>query len=52
MYIIINNTENTVKTIIGNYPAMLVKHLLKTNKDIIIISLYSNTIKIPTEVGN
>ncbi len=50
MYIIINKTNNTSKTIEGNYPLVLVDTLLDLNQDIIIISLYSNTIKIPAGV--
>lgn len=50
MYIIINKTNKTSKTIEGNYPLVLVDTLLDLNQDIIIISLYSNTIKIPAGV--
>lgn len=45
MYIIINKTKNTETKHIGNFPD--VEQLLNNGDDIIIVSLYSNTIKIP-----
>lgn len=47
MYLIINNTLNTTTIIEGNYPSHLVNALLQLKQDIIIISSYSNTIKVP-----
>jgi hypothetical protein len=47
MYIIINKTNNTTSTWEGNYPLHLIENMLEHNEDIIIISSYSNTIKIP-----
>ena len=47
MYIIINKTTNKTEQLEGNYPSTYVKALLDRGDDIIIISLYSNTIKIP-----
>lgn len=47
MYIIINNTNGSKQTIEGNWPSQLVDELVLNGNDIIIISKYSNTIKIP-----
>lgn len=52
MYIIINKTKNTTTTISGNYPSQLVTELIVNNNQFIIISLYSNTIKVPTVVND
>lgn len=45
MYIIVNNTNKTKWTYEGHFPD--VDPLLNRGDDIIIISLYSNTIKFP-----
>lgn len=45
MYIIINNTKNKTIYIVGGFPN--VEELLNQGDQIIIISLYSNTIKVP-----
>ena len=45
MYIIINNTSKTKWTHEGQFPDL--DDLLNRGDDIIIISLYSNTIKVP-----
>lgn len=51
MYIIVNKTDNTEELIEGDYPYNYIQELiLEKGKDIIIISTYSNTIKIPTIV--
>lgn len=47
MYYIINKTTNTHNTIEGNYPMAWIDSLLDKGDDIIVISTYSNTIKIP-----
>jgi hypothetical protein len=47
MYIIINNTDNTQRKYKGNYPYNYIENLLDNNNDIIVISIYSNTIKVP-----
>ena len=47
MYLIINRaSSNTVYK--GDFPLTLVEELLLKGDDIIVISLYSNTIKVPT----
>lgn len=47
MYIIHNKTKNTISHYEGSWPSdMLEKELEKGNR-IIVISLYSNTIKVP-----
>jgi hypothetical protein len=47
MYIIINNTLKTKTKIEGSFPSTLVEEMLENDNDLIIISHYSNTIKIP-----
>jgi len=48
MYLLINKTAGTTQRIIGGYPLNTVDALLDAGQDIIVISLYSNTVKIPT----
>ena len=50
MYLIINKTEKNTTTHEGDFPENLVEDLLKRNNDIIVISLYSNTIKVPVKI--
>jgi hypothetical protein len=45
MYIIINKTKKATVTINGSFPNL--DDILNKGHDIIVISLYSNTIKIP-----
>jgi len=45
MYVIINKTQNKTVYYEGNFPDM--NEELERGDDIIIVSLYSNTIKIP-----
>ena len=53
MYKILNRATGIVTNVEGNWPDTLVTQLLTENNDIIVISLYSNTVKIPFEiVGN
>jgi predicted membrane-bound dolichyl-phosphate-mannose-protein mannosyltransferase len=47
MYIIVNNTLNKQTRIDGSFPLYYTKDLLDNGNDIIVISYYSNTIKIP-----
>lgn len=51
MYKILNRTTGTVTNVEGNWPDALVTKLLNENNDIIVISLYSNTVKIPFEIN-
>jgi hypothetical protein len=48
MYLIINRTSGKTTPLESNFPLELVEELLLKGDDIIIISLYSQTIKIPT----
>lgn len=52
MYIIINRTKNTSFSYMGGWPSRTLEDLLKDGNDIIVISHYSNTIKLPVYVGN
>jgi hypothetical protein len=47
MYTIINKTTSENFKFTGNYPIKIVEHMLNNGDEIIIISTYSNTIKIP-----
>ena len=47
MYIIVNNTKNSFSKYEGSWPMEYIDGLLDKNNDIIVISLYSNTIKVP-----
>lgn len=47
MYIIVNNTNNSFSKYEGSWPMEYIEDLLDKNNDIIVISLYSNTIKVP-----
>ena len=47
MYIIVNNTTRERFTHEGYYPGNFIDDLLNKGDDVIVISLYSNTIKIP-----
>jgi hypothetical protein len=46
MYLIVNKTGINIP-IVGNFPADLVTQMLERGEDIIVISSYSNTIKVP-----
>jgi hypothetical protein len=50
MYIILNNTKDTVRLIDGDFPAL--EYALDNGDDMIVISTYSNTIKIPFKDEN
>lgn len=47
MYIIINSTTGINTSVKGNFPLELIVAMLENDDDVIIISLYSNTIKVP-----
>lgn len=47
MYLIINKTTNTNTKVVGSFPSALLDKLLEEGNDLIVISTYSNTIKIP-----
>jgi len=47
MYIIVNKTNNMFVKYKNNWPVNYINGLLENNNDIIVISLYSNTIKVP-----
>jgi hypothetical protein len=54
MYIVINRTKGTEIKYKGSFPYSLVVDLLENGDDLIVISTYSNTIKVPylEEDGN
>jgi hypothetical protein len=52
MYIIINKTTNTHIEYKGSWPGDMLEALLDVGDDVIVISLYSNTIKVPKCVLN
>ena len=47
MYTVINKTDNTSTKYTGNFPYSKLVELLENDKDIIVVSTYSNTIKVP-----
>ena len=47
MYIVINNTTRTNTNYVGNFPYNELVELLEKGDDIIVMSEYSNTIKVP-----
>jgi hypothetical protein len=49
MYLVINKTRNAIYSLEGNWNSTLIHDLLDTGNDIIVISLYSHTVKLPTE---
>ncbi len=50
MYTIINKTQNKDFKFIGSYPMDIIYSMLNNGDDIIVISSYSNTIKIPVGI--
>lgn len=49
MYIILNRTKKTTEKVEGNWPQEYLDRELEAGNDIIVISTYSDTIKVPTE---
>lgn len=47
MYIVINKTSRKEFTFTGNWPEAVIEYMLDNGDDLIVISTYSNTIKIP-----
>ena len=47
MYTVINKTDKTSIKYTGNFPYSKLVELLENDKDIIVVSTYSNTIKVP-----
>ena len=52
MYIIINSTSKTEVNHSGSYPINYIEDLLNKGDKLIVISLYSNTIKVPKLVNH
>lgn len=50
MYIIHNKTRNTTVQYEGSWPSKMLEKQLDKGDRLIVISLYSNTIKVPYEV--
>ena len=51
MYIVINSTKRTSKIVTGSFPIDEIELMLNNGENLIIISLYSNTIKVPYHDG-
>lgn len=47
MYIIHNKTKRTSNSYEGSWPQDMLEKMLETGDRVIVISLYSNTIKVP-----
>lgn len=47
MYKIINSTTGVTTVVEGNFPSALIIAMLENGDDLIIVSTYSNTIKVP-----
>ena len=47
MYIIINKTKGTKNALEGDFPSNYLEERLEEGDDLIVISTYSNTIKVP-----
>lgn len=47
MYLIINKTKDTKETVEGSYPGTYVEEMLENGDDLIVVSTYTNVIKIP-----
>ena len=47
MYIVINKTTNESTTYCGNFPLIYLESLLNNGDSVIVISTYSNVIKVP-----
>ena len=52
MYTIINKTKEEHFKFTGCYPIKIVENMLNNGDDIIVISTYSNTIKIPVGLSS
>ena len=51
MYAIINNTQRKEFRITGGWPGDIIDYMLDNGDDLIVISTYSNTIKVPVGFG-
>ena len=51
MYAIINNTQRKEFRITGGWPNDIIDYMLDNGDDLIVISTYSNTIKVPVGFG-
>jgi len=51
MYVIVNKTKRKEFRITGNWPGDVIDYMLDNGDDIIVISTYSNTIKVPVGFG-
>lgn len=47
MYVILNQTKRKQFVITGGWPGDIIDYMLNNDDDLIVISTYSNTIKIP-----
>ena len=51
MYIIINKTDNAQLNVVGDFPLRITEEMLRSGKSIIVVSTYSNVIKVPFRCG-
>jgi hypothetical protein len=49
MYTIINKTQGKNFKLTGDWPSDIIEYMLNNGDDIIVISSYSNTIKVPVK---
>lgn len=49
MYTIINKTKGKSFKLTGDWPSDIIEYMLNNGDDIIVISSYSNTIKVPVK---
>lgn len=52
MYIIINATKRETYRYYGNFPDTACEEMLDKGEDVIFISLYSNTVKVPRALSD
>lgn len=52
MYLIINSTTNKTSRAEGSFPIRTLEKMLLNEEKVIVISLYSNTIKVPYRVDH
>ena len=50
MYYIVNKTRNKIFTCKGSFPITILDRMLKEQENLIVISTYSNTVKVPYEL--
>ena len=51
MYVVLNQTKKKEFRITGGWPGDVIDYMLNNGDDLIVISTYSNTIKVPVSFG-